>query len=490
MAEPIKLFCASLGTESNTFAPIPTSRRSFEETAYISGARQNRNEVPAPSGPARVLRKRAPDEGWDVVYGVFAFAQPGGVTTRSTYESLRDELLADLQCALPVDGVILGLHGAMVATEYDDCEGDILQRIRSIVGPDTVIGAVLDPHAHLSDTMLENANCMVFFKEYPHTDVQECSEAIVDLVTRTINGEIQPHTEVFDCRCIDIFHTTKEPMISIVQKMREEEMREDVLSVSLVHGFPWGDVPDMGTKVIAITNDAPDVARDVARSVGLSVFESRGKTGPNLLSMDDALANVQAATEYPVVVADCSDNPGGGAASDSTFLLRAAIDSGITNAAFGLLWDPHAVQMACDAGEGESLQLRIGGKTSQLSGDPIDLKVTVEKILPGMAQSFAGLVWQQGRSVSVRHKEIHIVLTEQRVQCFLPTVFSEMGIDIAKKQMVAVKSTQHFYAAFKPAAAEILYADTPGALVIDVTTLPYVKAPKDIWPFDQKASPV
>ena len=490
MTTQTRLFCAALGTETNTFAPIPTSRQCFEEMVYIPGGPQNRNEVPAPAGPARVLRKRAPKEDLDVVYGLFTFAQPAGPTTRKTYEVLRDELLADLEYALPVDGVILGLHGAMVANGYDDCEGDILRRVRELVGPDTVIGGVLDPHAHLTTRMLDNSDYLKFYKEYPHTDVPETSEEVVDLVLRTIQSDIRPHTEVFDCRMIDIFHTTKEPMISIVRKMHDAEARDGVLAVSLVHGFPWGDVADMGTKVVVTTDNDPQLAQEVAREIGVEVFESRGSTGPDLMTMEDALDRVRMASAYPVVVADCSDNAGGGAGSDSTFLLRAAIDAGIGNAAFGLVWDPHAVRIACDAGEGETLQLRFGGKTSRLSGDPIDLEVTVEKIRPSMSQTFADLVWQMGKTVVVRYEDIHIVLTEHRIQLFTPEVFESLDINVSEKQLIAVKSTHHFYAAFKDVAAEILHADTPGALSLDLVKFPYRKAPKDIWPFDRNASPV
>ncbi|WP_131798565.1 M81 family metallopeptidase, partial [Achromobacter insolitus] len=168
----MRIFTGALATETNTFSPLPTGLAAFKSREYLP-AGTHPDHMTFYAGPLWAARQRAREMGWTLVEGLVASAQPGGTTTRAAYETLRDELLADLRAALPVDMVLLGLHGAMVADGYDDCEGDILRRVREIVGPDVVVGAELDPHAHLSPLMVQQATVLVLFKEYPHIDVLE-----------------------------------------------------------------------------------------------------------------------------------------------------------------------------------------------------------------------------------------------------------------------------------------------------------------------------
>ena len=153
-----------------------------------------------------VLRKRAARDGFTLVEGTATWAEPGGLLQRQTYEDLRDQILGELRAALPVDAVILGLHGAMVAQGYEDCEGDLLERVRAIVGPDVLIAAELDPHStHLTPRRVANADILAAFLEFPHTDFYERGEHVVDLALRTLKGEIRPVMASFDCRMIDVF---------------------------------------------------------------------------------------------------------------------------------------------------------------------------------------------------------------------------------------------------------------------------------------------
>ena len=176
----MRVFSGSLATETNTFAPMPTSIASFRDRGYFP-AGQHPDHMLYFAGPLWAARLRGKEQGWTLIEGMVAGAQPSGITTRHAYETLRDELLADLKAALPVDMVVLGLHGAMVADGYDDCEGDLLARVRAIVGPKVVVGAELDPHNHLTPAMVASADLLVAYKEYPHTDVLERALELVDL---------------------------------------------------------------------------------------------------------------------------------------------------------------------------------------------------------------------------------------------------------------------------------------------------------------------
>ena len=260
----MRVFTASLATETNTFAPMPTGLASFREAGYYP-AGQHPSHMTFFAGPLWAARQRARERGWTVIEGLVAGAQPSGVTTRLAWETLRDELLADLRKALPVDMVVLGLHGAMVADGCDDCEGALLEAVRGSVGPGVVVGAELDPHNHLTETMVSNADLLISFKEYPHTDVLERAFELVDLCEAHVQRRVRPVAAVVDCKMIAMIHTTREPARSFVDRLQALEGKDGVLSVSLTHGFPWGDVPDMGTKVLVYTDGDAAKAQALAR---------------------------------------------------------------------------------------------------------------------------------------------------------------------------------------------------------------------------------
>ena len=481
----MKLFIASLGTETNTFSPFVTGQRSFAER-YLARAGQHSEKPSAVAVSHIIWRRRAIERGWEVAESLCATAQPAGITVRSTYESFRDEILADLRAAMPVDMVLLRLHGAMVAEGYDDCEGDLIAAIRAVVGPDVAIGAELDLHCHLTRTMVDKATVIITFKEYPHIDFADRAEDLFRLIAAAAKGKVRPHMALYDPKMIGVFPTTAQPMRGLVDRIIEMEGQEGVLSISIGHGFPWGDVPDMGTRTLVVTDNRPAHGAALAESLGQELYEMRQQILPPYLTLDQALDRVQQAEKGPLVLADGSDNAGGGAPSDSTFILKAMLDRGIRNAAVACLWDPIAVQLAMEAGEGARFDLRLGGKMGPMSGDPLDLRVTVLKVMPDAMQSFGhGPDKSQSRlgdAVALSVNGIDIVVNSIRTQVFSPEVFTNLGINPVEKRVLVVKSMQHFYAGFAPIAAEVLYVAAPGALTPDFNALPYQKADRNIWP--------
>ena len=478
----MRVFSASLATETNTFGPMPTGIASFKDRGYFP-AGQHPDALTIYSGPLWAARIRGKEKGWTLLEGMVAGAQPSGITTRHAYETLRDEMLNDLRAALPVDMVLLGLHGAMVADGYDDCEGDMLQRVRQIVGPDVVVGAELDPHNHLTAAMVDNANVMVSFKEYPHTDVLERGLELVDICAAAVEGKVKPVAAMVDCDIIVTVHTSREPARSFVQRMQALEGKNGVLSVSLTHGFSWGDVPEMGTKVLVYTDGDQAQADALARQLADEVIGMRDGLTVNYPSIDASLDEALAFDGGPVVLADGADNPGGGAASDSTFILRRMLERGITNAALGPMWDPIAVRIAFDAGVGARLQMRIGGKISPLSGDPLDLDCTVKALQHDLVMTgLSNTPTAMGDCALVEVAGIEVVLITRRNQAMGTDLFTQLGCDLAAKKIVVVKSSQHFYASYSKVAKHVIYAGAPGAVTLDLTTLPYRKARLPKWP--------
>ncbi len=484
----MRVFSASLATETNTFAPSPTGLQGFKERGFYP-AGQHPDHLTLFSGPLMAARMRGKDKGWTLLEGMVAGAQPSGTTTRHAYESLRDQLLNDLRQAMPVDMVLLGLHGAMVADGYDDCEGDLLQRVRAMVGPEVVVGAELDPHNHMTELMVANADVMIAFKEYPHTDILERGLELVDICAATVEGKVKPVAALVDCHMIVLVHTSREPARGFVDRMQALEGKEGVLTISCNHGFPWGDVPGMGTKMLVYTDGNVDKggarAQALARRLADELIGLRDGLTLHYPSIDASLDQALAFDGGPVVLADGADNPGGGAASDSTFILRRMVERGITNAAVGPLWDPIAVRIAFEAGEGAQLSMRLGGKISPLSGDPIDLQCTVKALRENMTMTgLANTPTAMGNCALVEANGIEIVLVTVRNQAMGTDLFTNIGCDLAAKKIIVVKSSQHFYASFSKVAKHVIYAGAPGSVTLDLKTLPYRKVPRPKWPLD------
>jgi microcystin degradation protein MlrC len=478
----LKTFIACVGTETNTFSPMPTGWETFREGMLFHGD-ATAHTAQLFSEPLHVWRRCTEERQGVVVESVAAFAQPAGITVRPVYESLRDEMLTDLRAALPVDIVLLTMHGAMVADGYPDCEGDMLARVRELTGPDTVIGVELDLHCSISAQMTEHADVIITFKEYPHVDGAARAQELFDLCHAAHEGVVRPVMAVYDCKMINMWRTPVEPMKSVVAEMQAAEGTDGILSVSFAHGFPWGDVPDASAKMLVVADGDSALAKDTARGFGERLWSLRDETAQPVLGVDAALDRIEQASAGPVVLADVADNAGGGAPSDSTFMLKALIERGMRDVLSGYYWDPVAVRFCEEAGEGASLLLRVGGKSGPASGSPVDLQVTVQRIVHDAWQNFGTAVMTLGTGVWVTTDAgIDLVLNSKRTQVFHPNGFEQFGIDVSSYKGVVVKSTQHFYAGFAPLASQVHYVGAPGAIPPNFADIPYESFTQDYWP--------
>ena len=483
----MRIFTASLATETNTFSPVPTDRKSFE-AAFYAPPGQHPDTPTLCSSPMVALRRRAAPEGFDLIEGTATWAEPGGLLQQQTYEELRDEILDQLRAALPVDAVVLGLHGAMVAQGYDDCEGDLLERVRKIVGPDVLIAAELDPHSHLTAKRVAQADILASFLEFPHTDFYERGEHVVDLALRALRREIRPVISTFDCRVIGIYPTSREPMRSFVDRIAALQGQDGVLSVSFIHGFMAADVPEMGSQILVVTDGDKAKGEALAKKLGQEIFALRGTTAMPMFDTDAGLdhAAALAATHpgKPVVVADVWDNPGGGVAGDGTLILRRMLERGMDDVAVATIWDPIAVSFCLAAGEGARITLRFGGKAGPDGGAPIDAQVEVVRAVEESWQSFGKSRVTLGATALIRLEgtSIEVILNTNRTQTFEPDVFSNLGLDPLGKSMLLIKSTNHFYAGFAPIAAEVVYIDAGAPYPSNPRVTDYRKMTRAIWP--------
>ena len=477
----MRLFAASLATETNTFSPIPTDRSSFRHFPPGSPPAEPTHTT----APMWVARRRARDEGFTLIEGSCFGATPSGLLSRDGYESMRDEILGELRAALPVDGILLGLHGAMSAHGYDDCEGDILERVRQIVGPDVPIGVELDPHCHLTRKKVRLATAIVLYKEYPHTDFLERAEELVNLVLRTIKGEIRPVSSLYDLRMMELFPTNREPGRSFVDKMTALEGENHVLSISLGQGFQKGDVPEHGMRMLVITDDRKDIGDALARELGEEVRCMRGRIAPEFITIDQAIDRALVSNaDKPMVVGDMTDNSGAGAASDNTNVIRRLIERNIDGAVVLPVWDPIAVGFCTKAGVGAEIELRFGGKAASTSGLPIDARVTVIGLAADPTQRFGTATAACGPSAAIRIGGVEVVLVSERVQALDPELMTQLGIDYRKKRFIGVKSANHFQARYAPIASETLYCDGSGPCHVDLRKYPFRRIERPLWPHD------
>lgn len=474
----MRVFIGGLATETNTFAPFPTGLSGFQEY----GLQRNSSiisDTPL-SGPLKVFRERAEADRHDVIETIGGFAQPAGRTVKAVYEQLRDNILDDLRVAGKVDIVLLLLHGAMVAQDYDDCEGDIIAHVRELA-PEAVIGIELDPHCHLTETMIERADLIILAKEYPHIDFNDRAHELYDLCRRTALGDITPVAALVDTKMIGFYPTFDPPMLDIVTDLKAAEKRPAILSASIAHGFPWGDVADVGTRVLVYADRDAAVAAEVGQEFVMRLYEARHALTTNYPAVAESLDRAQGLNGH-VVLGDFSDNPGGGAPGDSTFLLRAMLERRITDAVIGTFWDPMVAHVCADAGVGAVIDIRLGGKSGATSGDPIDLTVEVKGIVENHSATALGGRQPMGLSVWLHANGIDIAVCSIRTQTFAPDAFTGLGIDLTDKPLVVVKSSNHYQAGFRGGCDHLWHVTSPGTLDLDFAAMPYTRRDGDYYP--------
>ena len=486
----MRLFAASLATETNTFSPIPTSRASFE-SAFYAPPGTHPETVRLCSAPLLVARRRAVAGECELVEGSCFWCEPSGTLDRESFESMRDEILSQLEAAMPVDGVLMGFHGALVTDGYADAEADVLQRIRALVGEDCVIGCEYDPHCHLTAERVRLATVSVLFKEYPHVDVMDRGEELVSLVARTIRGEIRPVSSLYDPRMWDFYPTTTQPMRSFVDKVKGLEGQDGVLSISIGHGFMHADVPDMGSRVLVVTDNRKEDGDRLAADLGRELWEGRGAWSPPALPLEKALTEALDHDDGLAIIAEPTDNAGGGATSDNTRIIHALRKRRAIGVAVAPVWDAQAVTFCHEAGLGAVIDLRFGGKASEGSGPPVDATARVIGLASQAWQSFGDARVPLGDTAAIRIDEnadgdgIDIILIEARTQATGLELFTALGLDPASYETLVLKSAQHFAGAFGPLASLILRAETGGACPTHPARHTYTRLTRPLWPLDE-----
>ncbi len=490
----MRLLSVGLVHETNTFATRPTRLADFIEA---SGG--------DPDFPAARIAERFAGTG--TIHGGYfeaaaahgvtleplfhAEAVPGGVVEQSAYEALKGELLGRLRRALPADGVLLDLHGAMVTEAHEDAEGDLAEAVRRLVGPTVPVVMTLDLHANIAARMAEHVNVIIGFDTYPHCDMRERGVEAVELLVHTIRGEVRPVTAFEQLPLITMPPrqcTLREPMQSIRARLHELERQPGVLTATLACGFPFADIRDAGVSVVVVGDGDAALARSKARAFAQYVFGRRDEFACELTPVREAIRYAREEARGPVVLADGSDNPGGGAPCDGTVILRELLECGMADAVVGVLADPETVAQAHRAGVGQTLDAVIGGKTDRLHGEPVRARAYVRVLGDGeftfRGPMGTGVKGHLGRMAVLVLGGVEVVVAERRSQLRDLEMLRCVGVEPTHKKLIAVKSAVHFRADFTAIADRIFDADTPGVHRPDFARFTYRKLRRPIYPLD------
>jgi microcystin degradation protein MlrC len=421
--------------------------------------------------------------GWDLVPTIFAAATPSAHVTKDAYERVAKVMLDGIASAGPIDAVYLDLHGAMVAEHFNDGEGEILSRVRKVIGKELPLVVSLDLHANVTPEMVEHADALIAYRTYPHVDMADTGRACAKhlaLLLRTKQRLAKAFRQLPFLIPISWQCTNDQPTKSIYEKLAALES-DAVPTLSFAPGFPAADFADCGPSVFAYGRTQADA--DAAADKVAAIIESHEDDFDGKIYSPDE--GVQLAMELsktakkPIIIADTQDNPGAGGDSDTTGMLRALVRNTAERAATGVIYDPESARAAHQAGIGATVTLALGGKSGITGDAPYKETFIVEKLSDGNfiapGPYFGGRAMEMGPSACLRIGDVRVVLASHKAQLADQAMYRYVGIEPTEQKILVNKSSVHFRADFEPIAEKLLICAAPGAMPADTAALPWTR---------------
>jgi microcystin degradation protein MlrC len=487
----MRLAALGLHHESNTFSPLPGNLDQFRRAGIARGSQIVDRYATSHATMGGFLEVgEVPDV--DVVPLLFAVITPMGTITAEAFERITGEMMQLLEEQGPWDGVLLAQHGAAVSEGHPDADGEIATRVRQVVGPETPVGMALDLHANVSQRMIDHTTVTVAYRTNPHIDARERARECADLIVCTVRGEIRPVQALQTPPVIiDILRqdTAQQPMRGLIDEADAVAALPGMLSTSVLAGFPYADVAEMGMSVIAIHDGDQYAADHAARQLADRMWRCRrefiGYGTPPL----EALKAAAEAPAGPVVLMDVGDNIGGGGPADSTVLLEHALALGVPRY-LQTLYDPKAVRACWAAGVGAAVTVRVGAKTDDQHGQPVRLSARVRTLSDGRFEEpeprHGGFRFFDAGPTAVLETADGqtIALTSERVANTSLQQLYALGIDPTRMQVIVAKGVNAPRAAYEPIASEIVLVDTPGVTSADLSRFTYHHRRQPLFPFE------
>jgi microcystin degradation protein MlrC len=482
----LRLIAGGIMHETHTFSAEPTTLDTLE--VLVRG-----EELLAYRGRNHSLGgviDACAEQGIELAPTLFADGTSTGTPDRTTLEALLGELCQRITAALPADGIVLTLHGAMVAEGFPDAEAEIVRRVRAIAGPDLPIAVTLDLHANIGQAMVDAVDIITTYDTYPHTDAAARAREAVELLARVIRGELRPVMALAKPPLLPVpqaMATAAGPFKALFARAHAMERSGEAITVTVAGGFPYADVPEAGVSLLVTTDDDPDAARRLADKLAALAWSLRHQMIVQNTPPAEAVAEAIAYRDGPVMLVDVGDNIGGGTPGDGTVLLAELLAQEAQEACL-VIADPEAAEAAFAAGVGADVQLAVGGKTDGWHGEPVPVTGRVRLLCDGQwvheGPENAGLPVDMGRTAVLRCGGVNLVVTSHKSMPGDQQQLKSIGIDPLRQKIIVVKAAVRWRGGFGSIAKHAVYADTPGLGSIDLRRFPFKHIRRPIFPFD------
>jgi microcystin degradation protein MlrC len=470
--------------ESNTFLATPTTYEHFERASLTKGVAV-RSRWEGSHHELGGFFDGAAEFGFEPVPLMATYAVPSGTITAGAFDRILRELVIELEAALPLDGVLLALHGATVSENYPDADGEVLRRFRQLLGQDVPLIVTLDLHANISRAMAENCDAIVAYRSNPHLDQRQRGREAAGLMARTLRGEIRP-VQALETPPLIINisrqYTSEAPARSLYEDVECVASWDGIVSASAAMGFYYADVAEMGASFLAVADRDVALARRAARWMAERAWMRRAEFGGSLPGPEEAVRRAAQSRTPPVVLMEIGDNVGGGSPADSTILFAEILRQQLSDTLV-VLYDPDAVEKCVAAGVRQTVELEVGAKTDAMHGQPVSIKGQVRMIADGVFEETKVRHGGWGRS----DQGTTVVLTSLRMAPMSLEQILSLGIKPERKKILIVKGVVAPRAAYEPIAGEIVLVDTPGATCDNPASFRYLRRRHPLYPLEKDA---
>lgn len=490
----MRIAVGQLWQESNTFNPLPTTRADFEHFGIVRGAElveqmADTNEL---GGFIQSLQ-RWPEQP-EIVGLVRLPAWPSGAATSDTFTWIRQEMMDALRRALPLDAVLLALHGALVAEQTPDVEGEVLHAFRAMIGPSVPLVATLDLHANITERMVGAADALVLYHTAPHIDVFETGQRGAAVLRRILVEGVRPVTAFQKMPLVvpaERANTQDPASVShaLHERLQALERQPGILAAGLATVQPWLDIPELGSSVVIVTEGDGELAVKRCEEIAAEVWRRRREYLPELVSVADGVRAAYENEEGLVVLSDSADATTSGATGDSTAVLSELLKYDWPRPALVTLVDAEVAEMAQRLGIGAEITTEMGGKLNPRFAQPLQVTVRIQHLFEARfvlsGHLARNMPIDMGLSAVLRCGQVHIVVTSRSGPHFAPQLFQTAGLDPFSASVLVAKSPCGFRAAYAPHARKILVVRAPGCAPSDFWNYPYRNIPRPIWPWDE-----
>lgn len=478
--------------ESNTFISGKTTLEHFQQDVLLSGEdiRQHFSDAPHEVGGFFHGLKKA---GIEAVPIFAARAYPNGMIESATFDQLVERIISNLQSAGSLDGILAAPHGATVAENHLDADGFWLGKVRKFIGPDKPIIATLDLHANLSHAMVEATDALIAYRSNPHLDQLETGLRAAELMALTLSGSVYPtQAAAFPSLAINIQNqnTAEYPLSSFYDQINAASNGPDVISHSILLGFPYADVPEMGSSAVIVTNDQPEQAQEMAWAIEQKFLAEKDEFEPEFISVSTAIKKLRNEPNTRFTLLDMGDNVGGGSPADSTFLLQALHENEIADS-FVCIFDPNSVEAASAVPTGSTVELSIGAHTDKQHGTPLKCSAQLlsthdGKFRESQARHGGFTEFDQGSTAIVNCTSgVTVMLTSKRIPPFSLAQLTSCGLDPRSFRIFVAKGVIAPQAAYRDVCDQFIHVNTPGATCADMKQLDFKNRRRPMFPFEK-----